>query len=145
MLQFIARRLYVDIVKQWYDGYFLAIRRVCNPGVCWPWFCLVSNERKFSLIRFGPIPPPNSIIVKENLVEQYPNISVKRKLESLIEGHSIEKQVHEDNLCGNFQFRDNLWNFYFHKTMKQIGHRHRKWYTIYGTCTHSQPGGTLYL
>ena len=122
MLQFYNRENCTDIVKQWYDGYFFGNSEVYNPWSMVNYMDrLVSNE--------NAIPSPfwantssNSIV--KSLVE-HADISVKGELESLIEGHSIEKPVHEDITYADiFNSEDNLWNFlFFTGYLKQIGRR----------------------
>lgn len=122
MLQFYNRSNCMDTVKQWYDGYCFGTSEVYNPWSMVNYMDrLVSNE--------NAIPSPfwantssNSIV--KSLVE-HADISVKGELESLIEGHSIEKQVHEDITYADiFHSEDNLWNFlFFTGYLKQIGRR----------------------
>ena len=122
MLQFYNRENCTDIVKQWYDGYFFGNSEVYNPWSMVNYMDrLVSNE--------NAIPSPfwantssNSIV--KSLVE-HADISVKGELESLIEGHSIEKPVHEDITYADISnSEDNLWNFlFFTGYLKQIGRR----------------------
>ena len=49
----------------------------------------------------------------------------KRDLETLINGGTIEKQVHEDITYGDIhQTQDNLWNFlFFTGYLKKVGER----------------------
>ena len=51
---------------------------------------------------------------KVTTMKRHSFISVKGELESLIEGHSIEKPVHEDITYGDiYDSEDNLLNFLF--------------------------------
>lgn len=122
MLQFYSRENCTDIVKQWYDGYFFGNSEVYNPWSMVNYMDrLVSNENSIPS-PFWANTSSNSIV--KSLVE-HADISVKGELESLIEGHSIEKPVHEDITYADiFNSEDNLWNFlFFTGYLKQIGRR----------------------
>ena len=122
MLQFYSRENCMDIVKQWYDGYFFGHSEVYNPWSMVNYMDrLVSNEISIPS-PFWANTSSNSIV--KSLVE-HADISVKGELESLIEGHSIEKPVHEDITYADiFNSEDNLWNFlFFTGYLKQIGRR----------------------
>lgn len=98
-------------VKAWYDGYQFGKTEVYNP-----WSILMYVD-KLRLDR-DAIPRPywantlsNSII--RELVERADS-SVKQEMETLIEGGTIEKPVHEDITYEDiYRTADNLWNFLF--------------------------------
>ena len=97
--------------KAWYDGYQFGKTEVYNP-----WSILMYVD-KLRLDR-DAIPRPywantlsNSII--RELVERADS-SVKQEMETLIEGGTIEKPVHEDITYEDiYRTADNLWNFLF--------------------------------
>ena len=100
-----------DIMRHWYDGYCFGDEEVYNP---WS----VIKFTKGFMCRQGGISisllantSSNSIV--RGLVERS-DISVRGELESLIEGNTIEKPVHEDITYEDvYQSEDNLWNFLF--------------------------------
>lgn len=102
---------HLEQVKEWYDGYQFGTAEVYNP---WS----VTNYVEMAAANPDELPAPfwantssNSII--KNLVERA-DISVKRELEELIAGGTIEKPVHEDITYDSiYESDDNLWNFLF--------------------------------
>lgn len=98
-------------VREWYDGYLFGKTEVYNP---WS----VINYVKAASADHDAFPRPywantsSNSIVRE-LVEHADN-SVKQEMESLIDGGTIEKPVHEDITYGEvYKSEDNLWNFLF--------------------------------
>ncbi len=112
----------LDEVKKWYDGYLFNEIEIYNP-----WSILkYVNDRKDSVTQF-PLPywsntSSNSII--REMVENA-NEDARRDLEMLMDGGTIEKQVHEDITYGDIHdFQDNLWNFlFFTGYLKKVGER----------------------
>lgn len=97
--------------KEWYDGYLFGRTEVYNP-----WSIL--NYVKTAITDKIAFPKPywsntsSNSIVRE-LIETA-DMGVKKEIESLIEGGTIEKPVHEDITYGDIhQSQDNLWNFLF--------------------------------
>ena len=100
-----------EAVKQWYDGYCFGNTEVYNP---WSVINFVSSCRR----NRNALPRPywsntSSNDIVRILVEKS-DLSVRREIETLIEGCSITKPVHEDITYEDMQStQDNLWNFLF--------------------------------
>ena len=109
-------------VKRWYDGYLFNETEIYNP-----WSILkYVNDRKDKVTEFA-LPywsntSSNSII--REMVEEADE-EAKEDLETLMNGGSIEKRVHEDITYGDIhQSQDNLWNFlFFTGYLKKISER----------------------
>lgn len=97
--------------KDWYDGYLFGETEVYNP---WS----VINYVKTAISNKNPLPRPywsntssNSIV--RSLVEKADE-EAKGEIETLIQGGTIEKPVHEDITYEDIdKSQDNLWNFLF--------------------------------
>ena len=107
-------------VKRWYDGYLFNETEIYNP-----WSILkYVNDRKDKVTKFA-LPywsnTSSNSIVREMVGEA--DADEKRDLETLINGGTIEKQVHEDITYGDIhQSQDNLWNFlFFTGYLKKVG------------------------
>ncbi|MBU3877752.1 ATP-binding protein [Faecalicatena sp. AGMB00832] len=113
MLKFYDRTCCMDIAKKWYDGYLFGKTEVYNP-----WSVVNYVEQAWVDVNTFPQPfwsntSSNSIV--RTLVERA-DIRVRQELESLIQGDSIEKPIHEDITyedIGADKTQDNLWNFLF--------------------------------
>ena len=98
-------------IKEWYDGYVFGDENVYNP---WS----VVRYVKDIAINGQKYPSPywsntssNSIV--KTLIEKADD-DTKEEIESLIEGKSIEKPIHEDITYDEvYKSMDNLWNFMF--------------------------------
>lgn len=113
MLQFYGRVTHFSTVKSWYDGYLFGRSEVYNP---WSVINYVeqiwADDRAFPQ-QFWSNTSSNNIV--RTLIENA-DMRVKQEIEMLIQGESIEKQVHEDITyedIGPDQTRENLWNFLF--------------------------------
>ncbi len=109
-------------LKRWYDGYRFGGQDIYNP---WS----IINYVKTANAEYDAFPRPywsntssNSII--RELIEQADD-SVRREIEQLMEGETIEKPVHEEVTYGDIhESSDNLWNFlYFTGYLKECGRR----------------------
>ena len=112
----------LDEVKRWYDGYLFKETEIYNP---WSIINYV-YDRSRHITQF-PLPywsntSSNSII--REMVENA-NDQARRDLETLMEGGTIKKQVHEDITYGDIHTsQDNLWNFlFFTGYLKKVGDR----------------------
>ncbi len=115
--------VYKDI-KSWYNGYLFGETNVYNPWSVIRYMddCVFSNAK-------NPLPywanTSSNSIVRE-LIE-LADESVKGELETLIDGGSIEKPIHEDITYGEiYETMDNFWNFmfftgYFRKVSERVG------------------------
>ena len=112
----------LEEVKQLYDGYLFNHFEIYNP---WSLLKYV-NDRKDHVTEFA-LPywsnTSSNSIVREMVGEA--DEDAKRDLETLINGGTIEKQVHEDITYGDIhQTQDNLWNFlFFTGYLKKVGER----------------------
>ena len=107
-------------VKRWYDGYLFNDIEIYNP---WSIINFVyDRDRKITqfALPYWSNSSSNSII-REMVGEA--DADAKRDLETLINGGTIEKQVHEDITYGDIhQTQDNLWNFlFFTGYLKKVG------------------------
>ena len=109
-------------VKQWYDGYLFNRIEIYNP---WSIINFVyDRDRKITqfALPYWSNSSSNSII-REMVGEA--DEEAKEDLETLINGGTIEKRVHEDITYGDIhQSQDNLWNFlFFTGYLKKISER----------------------
>ena len=109
-------------VKRWYDGYLFNDIEIYNP---WSIINYV-YDRDHKITKFALPYWSNSSsnsIVREMVGEA--DEDAKRDLETLINGGTIEKPVHEEITYGDIhQTQDNLWNFlFFTGYLKKIGER----------------------
>lgn len=109
-------------IKKWYNGYLFGDAQVYNP---WS----VTNHVKALTVAPDELPAPywantssNSIV--KSLVEKA-DVSVKKELEDLLAGGTIEKPVHEDITYDSvYDSEDSLWNFlFFTGYLKQVSRR----------------------
>ena len=107
-------------VKRWYDGYLFNDIKIYNP---WSIINYV-YDREHKITQFALPYWSNSSsnsIIREMVGEA--DADAKRDIETLINGGTIEKQVHEDITYGDIhQTQDNLWNFlFFTGYLKKVG------------------------
>ncbi len=98
-------------VKRWYDGYLFNDIEIYNP---WSIINFV-YDRDHKITQFA-LPywsnTSSNSIIREMVGEA--DQKAKADLETLINGGTIEKPVHEDITYGDIhQSQDNLWNFLF--------------------------------
>ena len=111
-----------DEVREWYDGYLFGNQEIYNP---WS----VTKYVYGQLDRPDSYPEPywsntssNSII--KDLVFRADE-SVREELDTLIQGGTIEKRIHEDITYADvYESEDNIWNFlFFTGYMKKVSER----------------------
>ena len=110
MLAYYALSDKYPIVKKWYDGYRFGNAEIYNP------WSIISYIDEARLDNFMARPywsnTSSNDIVKE-MVEDADD-ETKKDLETLMNGGTIEKVVHEDITYGDIhENMDNLWNFLF--------------------------------
>ena len=122
MLAYYALSAELPEVKEWYDGYLFNRIEIYNP-----WSILkYVNDRKDHVTQFA-LPywsnTSSNSIIREMVGEA--DEEAKEDLETLINGGTIEKRVHEDITYGDIhQSQDNLWNFlFFTGYLKKISER----------------------
>ena len=112
----------VEEVRQWYDGYLFGDSEVYNP-----WSVInyvhgtVHGKKKF--------PEPywantsSNAIIKD--LVNHADDAQREELDRLIDGGTIEKQIHEDITYDDVhENEDNLWNFlFFTGYMKKVSER----------------------
>ena len=122
MLAYYDLNEHLDEVKKWYDGYLFNNFEIYNP---WSLLKYV-NDRKDHVTEFA-LPywsnTSSNSIVREMVGGA--DADARRDLETLINGGTIEKPVHEDITYGDIhQTQDNLWNFlFFTGYLKKVGER----------------------
>ena len=122
MLDFYEIGEYKETAKKWYDGYLFGDAEVYNP---WSVINFVYNiahgTTKFAKPYWSNT-SSNSIV--RELVERA-DTQVRREIERMIEGGTIEKPIHEDITYGDiYASQDNLWNFlFFTGYLKKCGER----------------------
>lgn len=120
-----------DTLKEWYNGYIFGQTNVYNPwSVIKYLYDLNGNENCYPQSYWANT-SSNSIV--RELIE-HADESVRGELETLIDGGTIEKPVHEDITYGEiYESMDNLWNFmfftgYFRKVSERYDENERKLY-----------------
>ncbi|MBQ9232693.1 MAG: AAA family ATPase, partial [Lachnospiraceae bacterium] len=98
-------------VKEWYDGYLFGDKKIYNPWSVISYVdSIVNDKRKFPR-PFWANTSSNQII--KDMV-WHADEEMKRELDTLINGGTIEKQIHEDITYDDIhESEDNLWNFLF--------------------------------
>lgn len=120
-------------VKEWYDGYLFGDTEVYNP---WS----VINYIDAATKQVNALPKPywsntssNSII--RELIENADE-GMKKEIEDLIAGGTIEKPMREDITYEDIdKTQDNLWNFLFFTGYLKMTRQHLEVDTIYLTMT----------
>lgn len=111
MLRFYGREDRMSVMKEWYDGYHFGNAEVYNP-----WSVINYTERLYSNENAFPTAAwsntsSNSIV--KDLISRADS-GVRREIETLTSGGTIEKKVHEDITYEDiYASEENLWNFLF--------------------------------
>lgn len=122
MLSFYGRDQAMDTMREWYDGYRFGETEVYNPWSVINYVeRLYTNENAFPLAAWSNT-SSNSII--KDLIYRADE-EVRDEIESLVNGQTIEKKIHEDITYDDiYQSEDNLWNFlYFTGYLKAVNIR----------------------
>ncbi len=111
MLDYYDRNERKEIIKQWYDGYLFGKTEVYNPRS-------VINYMRDLLADENACPPANCANTSSNSIVKdlicNASETVKREIQNLIDGGTIEKQIREDITYEDINSsEDNLWNFLF--------------------------------
>ncbi|MGX8703503.1 MAG: PD-(D/E)XK nuclease domain-containing protein, partial [bacterium] len=108
--------------KEWYNGYLFGEREIYNPWSIISYVnAIVNKGRQF--------PEPFWANTSSNLIIRdmvfHANEEMKKELDLLIQGGSIEKKIHEDITYGDIhESEDNLWNFlFFTGYMKKVSEK----------------------
>lgn len=122
MLMYYGLTAQRERIREWYNGYLFGSAQVYNP---WS----VANYVKALTVAPDELPAPywantssNSIV--RTLIKKS-DVSVKRELEELLAGGTIEKPIHEDITYDSvYDSEDNIWNFlFFTGYLRQISRR----------------------
>ena len=112
----------IGLVKKWYDGYLFGEAEVYNPwSVTYFVYDHINAPGRFAEPYWANT-SSNSII--RELIENADD-DVRKELDELIGGGTIEKQIHEEIAYGDVhENEDNLWNFlFFTGYMKKVFER----------------------
>lgn len=122
-----------DTVKAWYDGYIFGNAHVYNP---WSVICfmkdLAADDTSFPSAYWANT-SANSIV--RTLIERADD-NTKEEIETLIEGNTVEKRIHEDITYDEiYNSMDSLWNFmfftgYFRKAAERMDALDDLWVTF---------------
>lgn len=109
-------------VKRWYDGYQFGNTEVYNPWSMINYVKAASYDKTAFPRAYWANTSSNSIV--RDLIEKADS-GVRREMEILIEGGTIEKPVHEDITYEEIHTsQDNLWNFlFFTGYLKKVAER----------------------
>lgn len=100
-----------ETLRRWYDGYLFGAVEVYNPWSVINYIDEVRADKSAFPKPYWSNTSANSIV--RNLVE-HANLEVRGEIENLIDGGTIEKQVHEEITYADIDLsEDNLWNFLF--------------------------------
>ena len=122
MLDFYEIGSYKETAKKWYDGYLFGDSEVYNPWSVINFVYDIANGTTKFAKPYWSNTSSNSIV--RELVERA-DTQVRREIERMIEGGTIEKPIHEDITYGDvYDSQDNLWNFlFFTGYLKKCGER----------------------
>lgn len=109
-------------VREWYDGYQFGETEVYNPWSVINYIQSCYRNKKALPKPYWSNTSSNSIV--RTLVEKA-DLSVKQEIESLIEGRTIMKPVHEDITYEDmYSTQNHLWNFlFFTGYLKKVSER----------------------
>ena len=117
--------------KQWYNGYLFGNTEVYNPWSVINYIKTASVDKKSFPKPYRSNTSANSII--KELIEGA-DAGVRKEIEDLIAGETIEKPVHEDITYGDIhKTQDNLWNFLFFTGYLKVIRQRFEMDTIYLT------------
>ncbi len=107
-------------LKRWYDGYCFGKTEIYNPWSILNYLYMGQNDPDYLPRPYWSNTSSNSIV--REMVGDADEMA-KADLETLINGGTIEKPVHEDITYGDIhQSQDNLWNFlFFTGYLKKMG------------------------
>ena len=109
-------------IRSWYDGYLFGDAEIYNPWSVTKYVKIHVADRNFFPEPYWSNTSSNSII--KELVEASSE-EQRRELDTLIDGGTIEKRIHEDITYDDIHTsEDNLWNFlFFTGYMRKVSER----------------------
>ena len=122
MMEYFDRADKYPELKKWYDGYCFGKTEIYNPWSILNYLYMGKNDPDYLPRSYWSNTSSNSI-VREMVAEA--DDAAKEDLETLMNGGTIEKPVHEDITYADIhQTQDNLWNFlFFTGYLKKVGER----------------------
>ncbi len=108
--------------KEWYDGYLFGETEIYNPWSIIKYVSSIAiNHMKFPQAYWANT--SSNQIIKDMI--WHADVEMKQELDILINGGTIEKQIHEDITYDDIhESEDNLWNFlFFTGYMKKVSER----------------------
>ena len=100
-----------ELIKEWYNGYIFGSASVYNPWSLVRFVKDLKIDKDTFPSSYWANTSSNSIV--KSLIEKADD-ETKNEIETLIEGKTIEKPVHEDITYDEvYDTMDNLWNFMF--------------------------------
>lgn len=100
-----------DLMREWYDGYVFGNANVFNPWSIIRFIKDLKADESEYPSAYWANTSSNSIVRK--MIERADE-DTKEQIETLIEGKTIEKPIHEDITYDEvYKNMDNLWNFMF--------------------------------
>ena len=108
--------------KEWYDGYLFGDTEIYNPWSIIKYVSSIAvNHMKFPQAYWANT--SSNQIIKDMI--WHADDEMKRELDILINGGTIEKKIHEDITYDDIhESEDNLWNFlFFTGYMKKVSER----------------------
>ena len=112
----------IEEAREWYDGYLFGETEIYNPWSIIKYVSSIAiNHMKFPQPYWANT--SSNQIIKDMIWQA--NDEMKRELDILIHGGTIEKQIHEDITYDDIhESEDNLWNFlFFTGYMKKVSER----------------------
>ena len=112
----------ISEAKEWYDGYLFGKKEIYNPWSVINYVDSIVNDEKEFPEAYWANTSSNRII--KDLVWQA-DAEMKKELDTLIQGGTIEKKIHEEITYDDVhESEDNLWNFlFFTGYMKKVSER----------------------
>ena len=122
MMEYFDRADQYPELKKWYDGYCFGKTEIYNPWSILNYLYMGKNDPDYLPRPYWSNTSSNSI-VREMIGEA--DTKTRQELETLMDGGTIEKRVHEDITYGDIhQTQDNLWNFlFFTGYLKKVSER----------------------
>lgn len=100
-----------ELIKDWYNGYIFGNAQVYNPWSVVKFVKDLYKNKNVLPTSYWANTSSNSIV--KSLIERA-DMAAKKEIESLIEGKTIEKPVHEDITYDEiYDSLESLWNFMF--------------------------------
>ncbi len=112
----------ISEAKEWYDGYLFGQTEIYNPWSIIKYVSSIAiNNMQFPQAYWANT--SSNQIIKDMI--WHADEEMKRELDILINGGTIEKQIHEDITYDDIhESEDNLWNFlFFTGYMKKVSER----------------------